>query len=138
MFEGVRQGVGRYPFVIPARRAKRRTDASGAVAVKTLARMGQEDRTLDALTDRAIDRPRRPRRERNANHLAALSPHHQCPVTALDAQVLDVGSERLGDPQPVEGEQGDQGVLPGVTEAGDDQHGSCSVHYLTNWRRSKA
>jgi hypothetical protein len=32
-------------------------------------------------------------------------------VPALDAQALDVGASRLRNPQPVQGEQGDQRML---------------------------
>jgi hypothetical protein len=42
------------------------------------------------------------------------------PVIALQAQVFDVGSERLGDPQAVEGEQRHQGVVPGARQASGD------------------
>ena len=42
-------------------------------------------------------------------------------MTALDAQVLDVGAGGLRYPQPVDGQQGDQGVLSGGTEPGGDK-----------------
>jgi hypothetical protein len=45
-------------------------------------------------------------------------------VAALDAQGLDVGAGGFGDAQPVEGEQGDQGVLGGRAEPGGDQQGA--------------
>ena len=38
--------------------------------------------------------------------------------------MLDVGAGRLRDPQPVEGEQGDEGVLGGRSEAGGDEDGA--------------
>jgi hypothetical protein len=42
-------------------------------------------------------------------------------VAALEAEVLDVGTGGLGDVQPVEGEQGDEGVLGGRSEPGGDE-----------------
>ncbi len=42
-------------------------------------------------------------------------------MPALEAQVLDVGTGGLGDPQPVEREQGDQRMLDGRAEPGGDQ-----------------
>jgi hypothetical protein len=42
-------------------------------------------------------------------------------VPAFDAQGLDVGAGGLGDPQPVEGEQGDQRVLSRCAEPGGDK-----------------
>jgi len=45
-------------------------------------------------------------------------------VAALEAQVLDVGAGRLGHPQSVECQQGDEGVLGGRPEAGGDQEGA--------------
>jgi len=41
-------------------------------------------------------------------------------MTALGSHRLDVGSGDLRDPQPVEGQQGDQGVLDGVAQPGGD------------------
>jgi len=42
-------------------------------------------------------------------------------VSAFGAEGLDVGASSLGDPQPVQGEQGDQGVLGWGAETGGDQ-----------------
>jgi|ERR1039457_6772044 hypothetical protein len=42
-------------------------------------------------------------------------------VAAFQSQVLDVRAGRLRDSQPVEGEQGDQGVLGGRSESCGDQ-----------------
>ena len=42
-------------------------------------------------------------------------------MPAFQPQLLDIGAGRLRDPQPVEGEQGDQGVLGGRPEPGGDQ-----------------
>ncbi|MGA9833162.1 MAG: hypothetical protein WBQ71_18765 [Trebonia sp.] len=42
-------------------------------------------------------------------------------MPAFQPQLLDIGAGRLRDPQPVEGEQRDQGVLGGRAEPGGDQ-----------------
>jgi hypothetical protein len=42
-------------------------------------------------------------------------------VPALQAEVVDVGAGGLGDPQPVQGEQGDQRMLGQWAEPGGDQ-----------------
>ena len=34
-------------------------------------------------------------------------------MSSFDAEGFDVGADRFGDPQPVEGQQGDQGMLGG-------------------------
>jgi hypothetical protein len=45
---------------------------------------------------------------------------NQGPVTAFQSQLLDVRAGRLGDSQPVEREQRDEGVLGGRAESGGD------------------
>ena len=45
-------------------------------------------------------------------------------MTALDAQVLDIGAGGLRDPQAVQGEQGDQRMLERRAEPGGHQQGS--------------
>jgi hypothetical protein len=45
-------------------------------------------------------------------------------VPALQAQVLDVGAGRFGDPQPIQREQGDQHMLGRRPEPGGDQQGA--------------
>ena len=48
----------------------------------------------------------------------------QSPGIAGEAQVLNVHASRLRYPQPVEGEQGNQGVLGGRAEPGGDEDGA--------------
>ena len=67
-----------------------------------------------------VDRPRGLRRERDHDVLAALADYRQGPVPAFQAQ--RAGGFR--DPQPGQGEQGDQGVHGGRTEPGGDQQGA--------------
>jgi hypothetical protein len=71
--------------------------------------------------DGQVDRACGPRRERDEGFLAALADDRQGAVAALDGQRFDVGADSFGDPQPVEGEQGDQGVFGGAAQPGGDQ-----------------
>ena len=96
-------------------------DPPGAVPVQPPPVGGQEDRSFGALADGQVDRPGGARRERDGDDLAALAGDGQRPVPAFEAQVLDVGAGGLRDPQPVQGEQGDQRVLGGRAEPGGDQ-----------------
>jgi hypothetical protein len=61
------------------------------------------------------------RGERDDGFLAALAGDRQGPVAALGSQVFDIGAGGLGHPQPVQGEQGDQGVLGRGAEPGCDE-----------------
>jgi hypothetical protein len=60
-------------------------DPGGTVPVEPLPVGAEEDRPVHPLTDGQVDRPRRPRRQRDGDHLAALADDNQSPVPALDA-----------------------------------------------------
>ena len=45
-------------------------------------------------------------------------------MSAFQTELVDVGAERFGDPQPVDGQQPDQRVLRGGAESGSDQQRS--------------
>lgn len=45
-------------------------------------------------------------------------------MATFEVQVLDVGSQRLGDSQTVEGQKRGQGVVPRRGDAGLDQEGA--------------
>jgi hypothetical protein len=87
---------------------------------------GQAVRRAAALADREIDGPggARGERERDGDDLAALAGDHQGPVAPLDSHRLDVGAGRLGDPQPVQGQQGHQRMPGSRAEAGGDEQGA--------------
>ena len=85
---------------------------------------GEEDRSFGPLADRQVDGAGGARGERDDGFLAALAGDRQGPVAAFGAERLDVGSGGFGDPQSVEGEQRDEGVLGRVAEAGGDQYGA--------------
>jgi hypothetical protein len=58
---------------------------------------------------------------RDGDHLAALTGNRQRPVPALKAEVVSVRAGGLGNPQPVQREQGDQRMLGRRPESGGDQ-----------------
>ena len=111
--ERVPQGVRSDRFGDPGADRDSADDPGGAVPVQSLSVRGEEDRPFHAFANGQVDRPCRAGRERDGDDLAALAGDDKRPVTALDTQVLDVGAGGLGNPQPVEGQQGDQGVLGG-------------------------
>lgn len=107
---------------MPARRATRRTIRPAAWrSLEALATNAEEDRTLHPLADGEVDGPGRARSERDGRHLSALAPDPQRTVAPLEADVLDVGTQGLGDPQPVESEQRDESVVARGAEASGDE-----------------
>jgi hypothetical protein len=108
-------------LAIPAWRATRRAIRPAPCRSSHFPGSGDEDRPVAPVADREIDRPGGPEGERDHGLLAALAGDRQGAVAALGAQRRDVGAGSLGDPQPVEGEQGDQGMLRRRAEPGGDQ-----------------
>ncbi len=99
-------------------------DPSRAVTVEaTTVRCG-EDRSGAAFADREVHGPGRARRQRDGDGLASLAQHRPGPMPPLDAEGLDVRPDGFGHPQPVEGQQRDQGVLAGRTEDLGDEQGA--------------
>jgi hypothetical protein len=80
-------------------------DPPGAVPVQPGSCDGEEDRSLAALADGQVDRPRGPRSQWDDGFLPALADDRQGPVPAFDAQCLDVRAGGLGDPQAVQSQQ---------------------------------
>jgi hypothetical protein len=96
-------------------------DPPGTVPVGAVAVGGQEDRAFAAFADGQVDRPGRPRGQRDRHDFAALAGDDQCPVPALDAHRFDAGAGGFGDPQPV---QRQQRVLHRRAEPGGHQQRS--------------
>jgi hypothetical protein len=78
-------------LVIPARRVTRRTIRAAPCRVEAHAVRGEEQRPAGALADREVDCSGGARCERDRNNLPGLASDEQGPVTAFQAQVLDVG-----------------------------------------------
>jgi len=119
--ERVPQGVGSDPFGDACLAGDAPHDAGRGVPVESPAVGVAEEGTFVSFADSEVDGAGGAGRERDGDHLAALAGDHQGAVAALEPEVLDVGAGRLGHPQPVEGEQGDQRVLACRAEPGGDQ-----------------
>ncbi len=61
----------------------------------------EEDRPRQALADGEVNRSSGAWGERDGDRLAALSVHDERAVPPLEPEVLDVGTERLGDARPL-------------------------------------
>ena len=89
--------------------------------IQPLSIRGEEDRPFARLADHQVHRAGGPRREGNGDDLAALACDGDGPVPAFQAQRLDVRAGGLRHPQPVQGEERDQGMPGGGAEPGGDQ-----------------
>jgi hypothetical protein len=96
-------------------------DPPSRVAVQRLAVPSEEDRAFYPLGDGQVDRSRRARRERDSDDLAALAHDSERAMAALHAERLDVGAQSFGDPQAVDGEEGDQRVIASRGQTGRDE-----------------
>jgi hypothetical protein len=95
----------------------------GGAPVEALPVSPAQDRPFEAFTDGEVDGSRRAGHERDGGGLAALAEDAQCSVTALEAQVLDVGGARLADPQAVEPEHhSERRVVTVVVLGGEQEH----------------
>ena len=88
-------------------------DPPCGVAVEPLTVPTQEDRALHPLADGQVERTRSARGERDDDDLAPFPQHSQGAMAAFHAECRDVGAERLRDPQAVDGQERDEGVLAG-------------------------
>jgi len=70
-------------------------DPARAVAVEATAVRAEEDRSLAPLADCEVDSAGRTWCERDGNDLAPLSQDGEGPMSAFEAQRLDVGTGRL-------------------------------------------
>jgi hypothetical protein len=94
------------------------------VPVHPGAAAAQQDRTAGAVADRAVDGPADCWRQRHEDDLAAFAADAQYPVAVFLADVADVRSGRLEDPQTQEAEHGHQGeVVPVRGFAGGAEQG---------------
>src|SRR5664279_5464316 len=100
-----RNVCGPIGLVISARRATRRTTRLAPVTIKTPTVRRDEDRTAVTFADGQIDRPGSTRCQRDGDGLTSLAHDGEGPMASLEAQGLDVGPDRFGDPQTVERQQ---------------------------------
>jgi hypothetical protein len=116
--KGVAQRVWTDPLGEPGPAGQPAHDPRRSVASQAPAVSSDEDRTPDTLTDREVERPGGPRGQRDGDGLAALAVHQQGPVSSLEAEMLDVGTERLGDPQTVQRQERAQHMILGRRQPG--------------------
>jgi hypothetical protein len=83
--ERVPERVGPYRLGDPSVSGHAAHGPRGAVPVQAVAVSSQEDRYFAAFTDGQVNRPRRARRQRDDDHLAALAGDGQRPVPAFHA-----------------------------------------------------
>ena len=121
---GCRRVRGSYVLGDPGAAGYPADDPAGAVAVQPPRAGGEEDGYFAALADGQVDSPGRARCQRDGDDLAALAGDDHRAVAALGAEALDVSAGCLRYPQPVEREQGDQGVLGRGAQPGGDQEGA--------------
>jgi hypothetical protein len=88
---------------------------------QALAFVAQEDRSLEPLTDRQVQRSGGSRRQRDGDGLGSFAVHHEGSVASLEAELFDVGAEGFRDPQPVQREQRAQRVVLGRRQSGLDE-----------------
>ncbi len=102
--ERMTQGVRADRLVDPGLAGDAPHDPPRGVAVEALAVRPDEDRPLGPLTNGQVDRAGRAWRERDGDDLAALAEHREGAMAAFDAERFDVGAERFGDTQAVDGQ----------------------------------
>jgi hypothetical protein len=129
--EGVAQSVRSDPLGDPCPAGDPPHDPAGGVTVQPVTVGAEEHWAHGALADREVNGAGDARGERHGDGLAAFAQHRQCPVTAFEAEVVDIDADRLRDPQPVEGEEGHQRVIAGRRQASGDEDGADLVAVQT-------
>jgi hypothetical protein len=105
----------------------------GGAAVKALTVTAPQDRSLVALTNGQVDRPRGSGNERHGGRPVALAHDPQCAMTAFETEVLDVGATGLADAQPVQAEQhGERGVIPVILLRGEEERAELGAVQAAN------
>src|SRR5687768_936924 len=102
--EGVAEGVRPNRLVDPRPAGEATHNPPCGVAVEPRAIPADEDRTVDPLSERQVDRSCGTGCERDRDDLAALAQHREGAMAALDAERLDVSAQSLRDAQTVDGE----------------------------------
>jgi hypothetical protein len=103
--EGVAQRVRPDWFADPGPASDPAHDPPGGVPIEPFAVGAEEDRTVHTFADCQVDSTGDAWRERHRHQLAALAQHRQRAMPTLETERLDVGTDRFGNAQPVQGEQ---------------------------------
>jgi hypothetical protein len=116
------EGVRADGLVDPGFAGEAADDPPGRVSVQPSPVSAEEGRSVDPFTDGEVDGARGSWGERDGDDLAALAVHGQGAMAAFEAERFDVGAERFGDSQPVDGQQRDERVLARRGQSrGDEQ-----------------
>jgi hypothetical protein len=91
-------------------------DPRRGVAVEAAAVGWHEYGSLAAFPDGQVDGAGGARGEGNGDGLAAFTHDGEGAMPAFETEGFDVGAAGFGDPQPVEGQQRDQGVVGGPAQ----------------------
>jgi hypothetical protein len=73
-------------------------DPAGPVTVEALAVPGEENGPAGPFADGQVDGAGGARHERDGDRLASLAHDGERPMSSVDAEGLDVGADRFGDP----------------------------------------
>jgi len=119
--ESVAQGVRADRLIDASATGDPSHDPARAVVVHPVPVRSQEDRAVESLADGEVDCSGGAWRERDRDDLAALAQHGQGAVPRSRPSASNVRAQSLGDAQPVDREQRDQGVLVGCAETGGDE-----------------
>ena len=98
-----------------------RTQRWAVRTVQALARGTAEDRPLDPLTHGQIDHPSSTGNKGDHRGLGALAHDPKGPATTLQAQVLDVRTAGIADPQAVQPQQDSEGPMDMVEVLGGEE-----------------
>jgi hypothetical protein len=123
-FEGVAKTVWGDPLADPGPSGESLHCPVGGVTVHPASGGADEDRTVGSLADVQVEHPSGSRGERDRDVLAARAHDPKGEMTALDVHVVDVRIQGFGDPQPVQRQQADQGVITSRAETGLDEQGA--------------
>jgi hypothetical protein len=122
--EGVAKRVGADKLVDTCAARNVSDDPATTVAVESVAVGAEEDRALTALADCKVDGTGRAWGKRDGDNLATFAHDGEGSMSSFEAESLDVRANRLGDPQSIQREQRDQGVLDGSSESGRHKKGT--------------
>jgi hypothetical protein len=114
--ERVAQTVRRDALVDPGALHEPLDHPIRAVPVHSSAFDAGEDRPHRPLTDVQIQRPTGARCDGDSDVLAALAHDRQRTMPALCRQIVDVGIQRFGDPQPIQRQQRHQRTVTEIAE----------------------
>ena len=122
--EAVAEAVGADSFVDPGPSSESFDGAVSGVAVHPLARHTKNDRAGRPPIDAKLDGPGRAGGEGDQGPFAALAGDVQGVMASLEPKIADVSVQRLGHPQPIQRQQGREGVVTAGPDPGLDHEGA--------------